>query len=82
MRAIRLRAFILTPLLIAPTGRSAAGVTRVPLFPSRRVCVSVKEPGVVANYFKRSYPRNCVNLRIPAGQRPALDASGRSVIRG
>jgi len=37
MRAIRVRAFILTPLLVAPTGRYAAGVARVPLCLSRRV---------------------------------------------
>ena len=32
MRAIRFRAFILTPLLVAPTGRYAAGVARVRYF--------------------------------------------------
>ncbi len=39
MRAIRLRAFILTLLLVAPTGRRAAGVARVSLFQGRRQLV-------------------------------------------
>ena len=53
MRAIRLRAFILTPLLVALTGRSAAGVTRVPLFPGRRVSrVAHRTQGVYREKFR------------------------------
>ena len=36
MKALRRMALILTPLLAAPTGRSAAGVTRVPQLPGIR----------------------------------------------
>ena len=49
MRAIRFRAFILLPLFVPPTGRYAAGVARVPLFPGRRVSEwsAMKRDGVL-----------------------------------
>ena len=49
MRAIRFRAFILTPLLVALTGRCAAGVTRVPLLPGRRQSVCDRQGSGTSN---------------------------------
>ena len=43
MKAINRTALILTPVLVAPTGRYAAGVTRVPLVAGRRVSVVSRE---------------------------------------
>ena len=43
MKALKRMALIHTPLLVALTGRSAAGVTRVPLVPGRRM--SLPAPG-------------------------------------
>lgn len=40
MKALKQVALIFTPLLVALTGRFAAGVTRVPLYPGRRLSVT------------------------------------------
>jgi len=66
MRAIRFRAFILTPLLVAPTGRYAAGVARVRCSLGRRASRYRLRDGATSNS-ECLYPLNFENPRILQG---------------